>query len=767
MEPEGDPPVAFVEFDSDSLDVWQDWRVTLEPRLSASDGRSLEGRDVEWTSSDDDVATVSDVGLVEGVAEGTAEITASSEGVRGGVQVRVREPPEVEVHSVEPDTARAGETLTIRGQGFVEEGLRVRVAGLAAEVLHRSREEVQVRVPAICTAESAPPVEVSTLLGGRSHQVAHPARSTEPMAMEVGDFRRLGDPADFCLHFGPTAEDEAYLVGVQSVSDVPGSLTPVTVQGATEEVETKVAGDPGEVDGAPVRPAEGSGGSPRPRGRTAGASGSLGHAGEAPVGPRSEFLEGHLRTEARIRQEDRAMAQRLAGRAPAALESPEMARELGAQGVLAPPVEEGDTLEIRIPDLDGNNLCDQYQDVEVVAQKVGERAVWLEDVDNPTGSMSEADFTALSRDFDEDIYPAVTDHFGPPPDFDGNGRIAVVLSQVLNEFEASVLGFVTSADFNTRGDCASSNFGEYFYARAPEAEGSYGSLQQARMDLRRLAAHELTHIIQFGRRVERRIGTFQEVWELEGQAVLAEEVAGYRSLGREARSNLGLVEALGRDKDPETGVRWHIQGTNDLFRYFGLAGDQEEWVRVEGAPEECTWLDRDVAGLHGAPCEMRRRDPYGVAWSFLRWTADYLHGDLSQGEAEFHKGLIDSGTVGFASMEDVTGHSREALLARWAASLYADGRLPDGVGEEVSFPSWDLKDIDDALAEDETLPPEARLVPRVRGFTDFEDPVSVRGGSSAYFVVEGEERSRTFVRATGQEDPLLPAHMQLWIVRLR
>ena len=759
----GELAVAVIEFQRDSLDLWQDWSVVLELRLLAENGQVLEGRQVEWASSDEGVASVTASGVVEGVDPGSAEITATSEGVSESLPVEVRESPEVEITEVTPDTLRPGGVMTVRGDGFVEEGFRVRVAGLPAEVISRTSQEAQVQVPAICTPEPDPTVEVLTLLGVRADSVRHPGQATEPLALAAGEFRRLPEPSDFCLHFAPTQEDEAYLVGVQSVSALPGSLTPATVRGM---VDPPVAEDPvARHDDATTR--EGAGG----LGSLPGTSRGSG-AATPPLPPDRQRVdrtwERHHRTEARIRQQDRELARRLARRAPAAREAPEEAPWVEAQGTLPPTISEGDTVEVRIPDLDEDSLCSDYQEVQVVARRVGEHAVWLADVDNPAGALGDADYDALADDFDTDIYPAVVDHFGEPTDFDGTGRIAVVISRVLNDFDAQVLGFVTSADFNPRSDdCPASDFGEYFYTRAPESGTAYGSLEEARMDLRRLAAHELTHLIQFGRRVDQGVDAFQTTWELEGQAVLAEEVAGYRSLGREPRSNLGLVEALGRDKDPETGVRWHLQGTNDLFRYFGLGGDQQGWSRVEGAPEQCTWLDRDVAGVHGAPCQMRRRDPYGVAWSFLRWVADHHHEEWPGGEAHFHSGLIDRSTTGFESVEAITGRPREELLARWAASLYADGRVPEDAEAEVTFPSWDLLDIDQALAEDETLPPEARLLPRERGFTDFVDDVAVRGASTAYFVMEGEGRARTFVQATGREDPTLPEHMQLWIVRLR
>ena len=53
---------------------------TLQLEAAARDaaGGTLTGRDITWSSSDEAVATVSEAGLVSGVADGEATITAAS-----------------------------------------------------------------------------------------------------------------------------------------------------------------------------------------------------------------------------------------------------------------------------------------------------------------------------------------------------------------------------------------------------------------------------------------------------------------------------------------------------------------------------------------------------------------------------------------------------------------------------------------------------------------------------------------------------------------
>ncbi|HVE35227.1 MAG TPA: Ig-like domain-containing protein [Gemmatimonadaceae bacterium] len=65
--------------------------VTLTAILQDASGNTLglTGRVVTWSSSDTSKATVSSTGVVHGVAEGTAVITATSEGKSGTSTVTV------------------------------------------------------------------------------------------------------------------------------------------------------------------------------------------------------------------------------------------------------------------------------------------------------------------------------------------------------------------------------------------------------------------------------------------------------------------------------------------------------------------------------------------------------------------------------------------------------------------------------------------------------------------------------------------------------
>jgi len=72
-----------------------------------------------------------------------------------------------------------------------------------------------------------------------------------------------------------------------------------------------------------------------------------------------------------------------------------------------------------------------------------------------------------------------------------------------------------------------------------------------------------------------------------------------------------------------------------------------------------------------------------------------------------------------------------------------------------------LKAVEDGITQ------TARLTPRQRAFGTFTDDVAVRGGSTAYFLVSGNGRGATGIRARDASDGTLPSLMRLWVVRLQ
>lgn len=81
--------VAFVEVSAPTTEIRSGSQIQLTATAKSSSGVVLEGKSFTWTSSDTTRARVTSSGLVRGIAEGTARITASIAGRKGAVSLSV------------------------------------------------------------------------------------------------------------------------------------------------------------------------------------------------------------------------------------------------------------------------------------------------------------------------------------------------------------------------------------------------------------------------------------------------------------------------------------------------------------------------------------------------------------------------------------------------------------------------------------------------------------------------------------------------------
>lgn len=106
-------PVASVAVTPSSGTLAVGGSVSLSATTRDASGATLSGRNVAWSSSAPQVATVSSSGVVTAVAAGTATISASSEGRTGSASITVQAPAAAPVASVSvtPGTG----TITVQG----------------------------------------------------------------------------------------------------------------------------------------------------------------------------------------------------------------------------------------------------------------------------------------------------------------------------------------------------------------------------------------------------------------------------------------------------------------------------------------------------------------------------------------------------------------------------------------------------------------------------------------------------------------------------
>lgn len=775
-ESTGPPPVSTVEVSgAGPLKVGE--TVQLEATVRDADGNELTDREVMWSSSDDGIGSVSLTGLVTANAAGQVTITATSEGMAGTADITISS--DVALASISPATLRPGTTATLTGEGFSTTlgGNIVNVGDERAIVTEATTTELTIQISeTACQVTGDVDVQVTVDAEGgegESNVLSHPFEMEgEPFSLAVGELALIEATPAFCLRFGATNEAEAYLIGLQSTATSVATMTPAKVSASTTAGGASLAR--GELSELRARSA--TAGPPLAAPQTTGLRGSAFPA----AGGRGARWQRHRQAELSLRHQEVRL-----------LDGPRPLASPGARAALAnvaarsaaantssitADVQVGDTVPIRVPKLD--NTCTEFDSISTVVRHIGDRAVWLEDVDNPSGGYTSDDFEQLNQIFDDRIYETNTEHLGEPVDLDENDRIGVVTTKEVNARE-NVLGFVSAADLIPRtappGEftCASSDFGELYYGRTPDPTGEFGdeyTLADARLDAPQLIAHEFAHIIQFSGllRIEGN-APVPAVWNLEGQALIAEELNGHAATGRTTGQNYGFDVAwtgVPGEGEDQTEIAWYFGGFVDMFVYYGFK-DRE--TSAPGAPEECSWLGGEDDGNDG-PCEAGR-EVYGVPWSMLRWLTDHFGADVG-GEVAFQRGLVERGSSGFQAIAELVSVPRNQWLAEWAAALYVDDRVA-GADSRLTFPSWDLADIESRIV------PTAHLRPRQRAFQGFADDVNVRAGSTAYFCIGSAQqgdtvdcasaatgRPETVIRARDALGSNLPSHMQLWVVRL-
>ena len=253
------------------------------------------------------------------------------------------------------------------------------------------------------------------------------------MSVGVGQQLLITDPASFCFQFAASAASEAYLIGVQSVSEVASGLT---------DVQLVAAKDPA----VPAPP-------PAPPARLT----TQGFTRDLVITDRMRRWSAHRETHASFQRRQLESLSHLDVGLPMA----------SGPTTIPTTVVVGDMLAINVPDYNGD-VCLNPIAITAEVKHIGAKGVWLEDVANPAGGFSAADYQSLSDQLDSPIYDTDVAEFGDPTDLDANGKIGILVTQEVNKASASLLGFVSSGDLLPMASCAASNEVEVYYAKAPD-----------------------------------------------------------------------------------------------------------------------------------------------------------------------------------------------------------------------------------------------------------------------------------------------------------
>ena len=309
-------------------------------------------------------------------------------------------------------------------------------------------------------------------------------------------------------------------------------------------------------------------------------------------------------------------------------------------------------------------------------------AIFVDDVANPAGGFTVAEYQEIANLFEATVWPLVTTTFGTPADIDGNGKVIVLYSRVVNELSAPssnevVGGFFWSRDLFPRvatgrfGSCAASNQAEMFYMLVADPSGAINNNVRTKDYVRRSTiatlGHELQHLINSSRRmyVNNSPVIDETVWLNEGLSHVSEELLFYQATSIAPRSNLSLADFSGNATRNTAFFDYQIQ---NFLRY-------QDYLRSPNGISP--YGNGDSFAIRGA------------GWHFLRYAADRRGGD----ERPLWFSLVNSTTQGLPNLSQALGGTDMMTWYRdWGVATYTDDAVA-GVAAQYTHPSWNYRNM--------------------------------------------------------------------------
>lgn len=340
---------------------------------------------------------------------------------------------------------------------------------------------------------------------------------------------------------------------------------------------------------------------------------------------------------------------------------PAMSRAAPARIVRDPPTV-GDQDQFNVCE---STSCSTVEQITATVRYAGSRGVIYLDNDMPQGAqaLTQADLDLLGALFDDYIHPIDTTAFGAVSDIDSDDRIAIVITDQVNDLSPDctngrVVGYFFGGDllFSYPG----SNQREVFFAFAPKPATSTCPAVTRTTALRALPPvliHELQHMISFNQHVLRRGQEDEATWLNEGLSHFAEE--------------------LGQRFIPDD----RCPLFSSCFAQFAEANIENAYLFLE-EPEE-TYL---VAPLDDGPSLAGR----GAAWLFVRWMADHFSTDTLKG-TQLTRTLLQGGNPGEGNVTAATGLPFEQAVGEWLLANYLENLLDFPQTGRLRYRTWNLR----------------------------------------------------------------------------
>jgi len=573
-----------------------------------------------------DGSGVTGVRLILGAAMDTTRVDVSLAVVDGvAVQFTAVAVPAPAITQLAPTDFRSGDTVTIGGAGFVPGATSVRIGGATAPLLAGATTTTIRAIVPPCLAAGAVAVPVSV-----SVSVAGTASNASPAT-----YRATRAPIVLRPY-------EALTVPAARLSDCLSIAGDGGASGATYVVSAQFAGGTQERSFFDWRLAA-DGAAP-----LAAAALAAGQAAAAIVASTDRTaLQRQLETELRAlerRISAEARPSRSPGPAFARVTLPTVVGSLRGFSVVAA--------------VDGS----RFETVTARLRYSGDHVlVYTDTAGGADQVLADAKLTPLAQLMDRDLYGLTVGAFGAEPDVDGNGRVIVLLTPVVNRMSKAsecvlrgyVTGFFYGLDELEREP--DGNKGEIFYAFVPDSAGRHSCAHTESDMVRTLQGtfvHELQHLISFNQHVLARGGEVEQTWLNEGLSHIAEELG---SKMYEARFPAPLGRSTKEQIFPDSAGPFIAPLLLNAYAYLNLA------------------LEHSVTAYEGVGSLEER----GATWLFLRWLGD------QKGDAIFRR-LVEAPVTGFANVERASGEAFPALFGDFSLALFTDS-LP-GISRSLVAP---------------------------------------------------------------------------------
>jgi hypothetical protein len=336
----------------------------------------------------------------------------------------------------------------------------------------------------------------------------------------------------------------------------------------------------------------------------------------------------------------------------------------------------------------GAGLCTDDivpQQARVVA--VLRNVVVMVDTSAPPGGFSDQQLIEIASEFDGIGFDVDTLNFGKPGDIDGNGRVNLIFTPVVNQMRA--VAVVMHRDFVSKDACAASNAGETVYMSVFDANSpAFANKDAMLLRLPYVIVHEVAHVINLG---HAQGITGQGAWLHEATSVVAEELYFYARTGLAPGMNLSPQNIPGADSLKAIEMR------NRFTTHLGFLSSMST-VSPTAPPSI----------FHA----------YSTSWNFLRYLADRRGGD----QAAAWRQLGATGMTQTSVLETVFG-SMPLAIRDWAVAQFADDYVP-GVAAQYTMPSWNTRAM-------HSSPLAFPLRPRALSVSP--SAVAMQGGGSAHY----------------------------------